>query len=160
MPERNRDEQEVRLLDSFGERQTIIIDAETLDVLDIHGEPKGMTLAELAQGNDFDLRVRARFDQLNFDATDRPDELPLMTSTVKLKGGEYGVIGQWVVGDKPHIVIAVEIEAVTFKRLFTETGRPYGLSRVHIAGKPLEAMDPSHLPGNAGSAGRNGTHGA
>lgn len=153
----DRDTHEVKVLDGFGDRRTLVIDAETLDVLDHHGEPTGRTLAELAQSNEFDLRVRARYDQLDFTIAN-PEELPLMTSSVKLKGGDYGVIGQWNVGDRAHIVIEVEIEDVTFKRLFTETGMPYGLTRVHVAGKPLEAMDPSHLPGGAGFGGPNGSH--
>lgn len=153
------EEAKLKILDGFGERRELVIDAETYEVLDAAGMPTGMTLEQIAQSNTFDLRVRAPIQRLDYEVVDDPEALPLIASTIKLKGGEYGVIGQWTAGMKARVVIEVEIDSVHFTQLKTPLGAAYGMCRVHQAGKPEAVENPADAAGSPAPNGAGRLHG-
>lgn len=150
----------LKITDGDGERRELVVDAETHEVLDSDGGPTGMTLEEIAQSTAFDLRVRAPIQRLDFEVTDEPERMPLIASSIKLKGGEYGVIGQWMAGNTARVVIEVEIESVHFAQLKTPLGATYGLCRVHQAGKPTGVENPADAAGPPSSNGTGALHSA
>lgn len=152
----------LKIIDGEGERRELVIDAESHEVLDSDGGPTGMTLEEIAQSADFDLRVRAPVQRLDYEVVgdEDQDRMPLIASSIKLKGGEYGVIGQWTAGMTARVVIEVEIESVHFTQLKTPLGSTYGMCRVHLAGKPVGVENPADAAGPPSSNGTGSLHSA
>jgi hypothetical protein len=105
---------------------TIRVNADTGEVGDT-----GKTLEELAEEAAADPPfMRGSTRQLSFDVGGRDD---LISSRIKIPGGEFPLLGQFPQGKRIRIELDIEIEDIHFKAVRDREGLKVGRERIHKA---------------------------
>jgi hypothetical protein len=116
--------------DDDPDKEPIIVDAETGEILDAEGDPTGRSIEDLADEYVPPFFVRGSQPQLSLDVG---SEVSVVGSVLKIKAQEVPLLGQYKVGERVRLLVEVEVEDVNFKGIRSKyTGDLVGLDRIHV----------------------------